>query len=190
MHYEVRNSLIDRTTRYSLEQDGISFSSGRGTGHLAYKDIARLNLSSFSGGGGETLQCRLAAVDGARLTLRSRHLLAFGKFEDRTGAYVAFLRELLRQVADKAPNARCSGGGTALAAVWIAVAAILALGLVVALFVMFDTGGNRADLGLWGFVAFCVVAAPFVASRIKHGGTRRFDPADPPARLTGSDIVA
>ena len=187
--YEIRNSLVDRSTTYTLTSEAIVWSRDGSERRMTLSDIARIELISYTGGGGEALQCKVRAKDGTRLMLRSQHYLSLGNFEDRREGYARFLGELLRRVAIAAPDAACVAGSTMLNVLWIVVALIFAAAGFMVLMIVF-AGDAANGFAMWGYVAFLVVGAPFVYRQLRRGGARRFDPADPPRDLLGAGAPA
>jgi hypothetical protein len=146
--YEFRGSLRTQTQTYAATDDALSWPGGR----LAFEDIASLRLYRVPGmrslGYGTVVRasrrCTIRARDGKKIVLTDQHFLGFGRFEDRSAAYVPFVRALIASVAACSPGTRLFVGmPPALWWYWFLMFGTLALGLAV--IIVFGTIGLVAE---------------------------------------------
>ncbi|MDJ0513249.1 MAG: hypothetical protein QNJ62_07370 [Methyloceanibacter sp.] len=182
--YRVRNGIFGAERRYRLTRDALCWAeSGRSDGRLAYADTRSMRLMSYASPIGRALQCTLKSKSGEKIIIRSAHYLDLGEFEDRSARYGPFVRELSARIGKASPNAQFTAGSTLFWIAWIVVAAIWAVVLALFSAALFDVSllaGLTIALGLG---AICL---PLIWHEVRQGGSRGFDPLNPPGDLLGA----
>jgi hypothetical protein len=133
--------------------------------------------------GGEQFQCTVRGRKGGKVKIRSHHYRSLGNFEDRSGTYAPFIRELVHRISARSSQARFLAGSSVTWAVWLTLA-VLWVGVVVLLIAALLDGATLPRAGIAAIV-ICLIAGPFIWRRIRQGSGREFDPAHPPPGLTG-----
>jgi hypothetical protein len=134
--YSFASGILSRERTFHLGPEALQWQDGRRQGNLAYTDVDSVHIfylyRSF-GFGAQT--CLLRARSGAQCVLKSKNFRTWGRSDDRSDAYVPFVRDLLARIATAAPQARFFDGlptawyfgqAVALALVALLIAAILA----------------------------------------------------------------
>jgi len=181
--YRVRNGVLGGERRYRLSRDALCWTeSGKTDRRLPYADTRSMQLVSYASPAGRALQCKLTSKTGDKVIVRSAHYLDLGEFEDRSESYGPFLRELARRIHAANPDTRFTAGSTLFWILWLAIAAIWAVVIAFFSVALFETsllGGLAVALSLG---AICV---PLIWHEVRQGGSRSFDPLDPPEALAG-----
>lgn len=174
--HSVRNSLIDRETRYCLDEESLTATSDRRELAVPYASIRRIGLIDYAGFGARHRQATVRTAENGTLKIRSHHYAGLSNFDDRSATYEPFVRELSRRVATG--NAECAfvSGSSAMQVFGIAMLVILAgavLALVLALF------GGTEDMDVLVGIGIAVALVP-VVWRFARRGKATFDPLNPP----------
>lgn len=181
--HSARNSLADIARAYALGDDALLWTDKKGGGEIPYADISKVRLNSYPSFDGDFYQCKLSALGGKGLKIRSHDNARLGVFEGKTETYTPFLRELLRRIAASPSETRFVAGSSGLWIVWLAVAVLWVLGLLLMAALLLS---GVEDYFSFAFAAMLLfIVAPFIFKAVRKGGANTFDPANPPAELTG-----
>jgi len=185
--YRVRNGIFGAERRDQLTREALCWAeSGRTDGRLAYSDTRSMRLISYASPIGRSLQCTLKSKSGDKVVIRSAHYVELGDFEDRSMSYGPFVKDLAMRIAKANPNAKFTAGSTLFWIAWIAVAGIWVVVLAlfaVSLFEMSLLAGLAIALSLG---AACL---PLIWQEVRQGGSRSFDPFNPPGELVGAQVA-
>lgn len=136
--------------------------------------IARVHLRQDVGG---VYSADIATLDGERVRLTSRHVVGFGRFEDRGAEYARFLHALIEAAARARPDVELLAGSSLLywlGWVLVVVGTAMALGVVAAM----AMGRGMPPLrGLFVLPVAFVMGIGFV----RQGRATKFAPDAPPA---------
>jgi hypothetical protein len=133
--YQFRLGLHRGAETYRLTDDALMCSSG----YLPLREVAAVRVYSVPGLrslGNNTLfppmlRATIRSKNGRGIVLSNLHFVGLGRFEDRTGSYLPFLRALVRGVGERSPGARLvSGMPLAMCWSWVVVFGALVAGLV------------------------------------------------------------
>src|SRR5262245_18771785 len=104
--YTFRPSLFAAERRYFLTPDRLTW-TGNEFG-IAYRDVARVKVyqNRFWGSSRAYWTCKLYPYQGQKLYLSAAHVLAGRTIEDRTQAYIPFIKELESRIATANTNVR------------------------------------------------------------------------------------
>jgi KDO2-lipid IV(A) lauroyltransferase len=99
--YSYRSRWFARERTYRLGSDGFEWCQGRRSGHVAYADVARLDICKerFLGSSATYWRCILYLRGGAKIKLGAASHCGFRGIENRTASYIAFVQELEKRVA-------------------------------------------------------------------------------------------
>lgn len=134
--YSFAPGIFSRERTFRLGPEVLQWQDGRRQGTLAYADVESVHIfylyRSFGFG---TQTCLFRARSGVQCVLKSKNFRTWGRSDDRSDAYVPFVRDLLGRVCTAAPQARLFAGlppawyfgqAVALALVVLLIAAIIA----------------------------------------------------------------
>jgi len=182
--YTARRSTFPGETEFRLAEDALEIRDGDGAPRrFPYRDATLVRLS-FDPTRVDRNRYRsdFRFRRGALIRIFSTSYVSFGEFEDRGATYAPFVRELVAQIAQAAPDCRFRAGK----APWVY---LLEHGFLLTAFILL--GGVLALIG--GLPPFGIAAvklaiiAFYVPVLIAYAGRnwpRRFLPADiPPAVL-------
>ncbi|MAY61194.1 MAG: hypothetical protein CML29_03200 [Rhizobiales bacterium] len=176
--HSVRNSMIDSERAYRLGPDAVEWMEKGKKDSLRYADISAVNLITYAGTGATIGQAKITSRQGGSFKIRSHHYKGLAQFENRRQTYAPFIRELLGRVARASPDAKFTSGNSAFMIMWLVVAAMMAVLAVVVVMISYQTG----DLPLMA-IFILLVGGPLAIREVMKGGTKTFDPLDPPERL-------
>jgi len=109
--YSFASGILSRERTFHLGPEALRWENGRQQGSLAYADTDSVHIFYlYRPFGFGTHTCLLRARSGGKCVLRSKSLRPWGRSEDRSSAYVPFVRELLGRVSAAAPQARFFDG--------------------------------------------------------------------------------
>ena len=182
--HSVRNSLIDRERTFSLGTEALQWKETGRHGELPYAAISRMRLIAYPSTGGEHRQCSLFASRGRKIKLRSHHYRSLGAFDDRTDTYAPFVRELSRRIAAASPGAKFLAGSTSMWLVWLGLSTLIAVVGILLLTVV--VGGEVLQAGVIAPLVVLAIVVPGAWKILRRGKAVEFDPAEPPADLTGA----
>ncbi|MEM9590578.1 MAG: hypothetical protein AAF967_04465 [Pseudomonadota bacterium] len=182
--YRVRNGIFGAERRYRLTRDALCWAeSGRLDGRLTYADTRSLRLMSYASPIGRALQCTLKGKAGDKVIIRSAHYVDLDEFEDRSERYGPFVRELTTRIAKANPNAKFTAGSTLFWIAWLAIGAIWAVVLAFFSVALFETS---LLAGLAIALSLGAICLPLIWHEVRQGGSRSFDPLNPPIELVGA----
>ncbi|MEM8574270.1 MAG: hypothetical protein AAGF48_06510 [Pseudomonadota bacterium] len=182
--YRIRNGIFGAERRYRLTRDALCWAeSGRLDGRLAYADTRSLRLMSYASPIGRALQCTLKGKAGHKVIIRSAHYVDLDEFEDRSERYGPFVRELTTRIAKANPNAKFTAGSTLFWIAWLAIGAIWAVVLAFFSVALFETS---LLAGLAIALSLGAICLPLIWHEVRQGGSRSFDPLNPPIELVGA----
>lgn len=176
--HSVRNSMIDSERAFRLGPDAIEWMEQGERNSIRYADISAVNLITYAGAGATIGQAKITSGEGGSIKIRSHHYKGLARFENRRQTYAPFVRDLLRRVANASPDAQFTSGNSAIMIMWLVVAAMMAVLAVVVVMIAYQTG----DLPLMA-IFILLVGAPLAIREVMKGGTKTFDPLDPPEKL-------
>lgn len=182
--HEVRNSLIDPTRTFKLDENGVSWSEPKGSQQRGYSDITSVHLISYPNTGGLQYQCTLADRTGKKTKIRSHHYVSLGNFEDRSDSYGPFIRELVARLGSQGHAVKFYQGSNIMRAVWTVLFTLSVLILVGYVFALIGGAGRS-----WGVIAPMTVIALFLPvtwTMIGRSVAGTFDPKTPPSGLLGN----
>ena len=174
--YEFRRSLIGREVRYDVADGVLTASDGL---RLALGEIAAIRVFDAVGAGG---LCVIRPRAGRKLVLVSRSFLGVGRFEDRSEAFGAFVRDLIAAAAQADPAPVFVSGqpwwlwGTwavlvvATSFIWPLLFGLVAIGVI-------GDGGARAFIVAVGVIVGMAVSLIGGLRWLWRQRPKRFDPA-------------
>lgn len=176
--YSVRPNMLAGVETYSLDDDALTVQTGSTLKRVPYRDVEAVRLIVYPGMETQQGQCTVTTRAHGKLKIRSHHYVALGDFEDRSGAYAAFLRELFRRVHAANPGTRFLWGSGRIRIGWLIVLLCAAVGWMIWIAVVFQ--GTES---LWRAALVFLVLA--LATRLGLYGfaankVASFDPAKPP----------
>jgi hypothetical protein len=110
--YSFAPGIFSRERTYHLGREALRWENPKGQdGSLAYADVDTMHIFYlYQAYGFGTQVCVIRARLGAKCVLKSKNFRTWGRSDDRAGAYVPFVRDLLSRVAAGAPQARFFDG--------------------------------------------------------------------------------
>jgi hypothetical protein len=145
--YQFRPAINRGERNYRLTEDALTWSDGNSGGSLPYTSIRKIRLFASPKVANPMLggvvvpgfqSCAVYGRRGRAHVLSSKHIVRFGKIEDRSGEFVPFVSFLVRRIAVANPETVfVSGMPFVVWAVWAAVLIliILVLGLIIAVLI-------------------------------------------------------
>lgn len=181
-HVARANKFVKECT-FQLDDTALTWQQGGATGRMAFADVRSVTLNPDLTFASKQAQCVLRDAAGREVTLTSHHFESLGNFKDRSETYVPLVRALLKRVAAAAPHATFTSGSTTKLMMALALGFVFAV--LFSLLIMAQLGVASFDNGVIVVVFVATVFAPAFWYAYKGGGTRTFDPADPPPKLIG-----
>jgi hypothetical protein len=179
--HAVRANAFEKVRTYRFGEDVLYWEEDDARGYMAYADVRYVQLNPDITFATDRAQCVLRDVTGRMLTLTSHHFEGLGRFRNRAETYAPLVRAVLHRVATDAPEAKFEAGSTTKLAMALALATIFAiLGVLMALSL---ADALTVETGAAAVVCVLAVLAPACWYVMQRGGTRTFDPTDPPAKL-------
>ena len=145
---------------------------------IPYSDIKSVRVIDYANFGEVHGQCTVKARGQGSLKIRSHHFVSIGKFENRSGTYVPFVRELCRRVHAANPEAQFLRGSGWIQALWAGVLVVSGLGAVLS-FAAVINGGQDFQMAA-GFLLGFVVATIVSWRWCMRSKPDLFDPMEPP----------
>jgi KDO2-lipid IV(A) lauroyltransferase len=111
--YNYRPHALASERLYQLRPDGLAWSTPRRTGFVAYSDIeeVRAYKARFFGSSTTYWNFVLRARSGGTVRLGAGNRVGLNSVEDRTSAYMPFIKELEARIAAANPDVRIASGG-------------------------------------------------------------------------------
>jgi hypothetical protein len=180
--YAYRPSLLGAPWEFRLTGNGIDWTAGSKSGHLAFRDIRRVRLSYKPASmQSHRFKTEIWAVGAPRLEILSSSWKSLVEQERLDQPYSAFILELHRRIALAAPPAHFEHGGTPIT-YWPGLVVFVGVSLGLAALV-----ARAMQASAWGGAVFI---AAFLILFIWQGGNffRRnrpgvYHPEAPPAEL-------
>ena len=185
--HAVRASLPSKERKYQLEVDGLTWVEDGGSGGIRYANVKSLQLLRSPKFADDIRQCRVLASDGTKVTINALHYVGLAQFEDRTGTYIPFVRELIRRVAVARPDAMFFRGSSLMWYVWLVLliaCVLIGAGLLILMLAKRQFEWNAA----WPLLLVMGIV-PSVWRFLKNGRAKSFDPNAPPMELLGAEAV-
>jgi hypothetical protein len=182
--HAVRANAFETVRTFRFGEDVLYWEEDDARGYMAYADVRHVQLNPDITFATDRAQCVLRDVSGRMLTLTSHHFEGLGRFRNRAQTYAPLVRAVLQRVAADAPEAKFEAGSTTKLAMTLALATIFAiLGTLMTLAI-----SDLLSVGTGAVAVLCVLAVsgPVCWYVLQRGGTRTFDPSDPPAKLIGA----
>jgi hypothetical protein len=177
--YAFRASAFSAERSYRLGPDALEWRDDRREGRIAYREIAKVNLSSVPMLGQTKAQGRCVLRSAGRKTLLVSASFRGLVTEDRSASYVPFVRELMLRIAAANPKASfIAGQGWGLWLFWIVIliGAVVILGGALILTIL-----GQLPVAAGGSLFVLLLCLPIGWRVVRHGPPRPFDPRDPPA---------
>lgn len=146
---------------------------------IPYSDITSVRVISYANAGAVHYQCTVKTRSHGKLNLRSHHYRSLGNFEDRTGTYNPFVRELIRRVHAHSPDAQFLKGSGVIQALWAIVLLICVGGWIVFGAILLEGGAD--PMASVGFLGVLVAATYFSFRWVQQSKPERFDPNELPS---------
>jgi KDO2-lipid IV(A) lauroyltransferase len=110
--YSYRSHALASERLYQLRPEGLSWSTSRQTGFIPYRDIHELCIfkARFFGSSASYWNCVLRPRSGGTIRLGAASRVGFNSIEDRTSAYIPFIKDLEARVAAANPQLRVAAG--------------------------------------------------------------------------------
>jgi KDO2-lipid IV(A) lauroyltransferase len=111
LSYAYRPSALLAERLYTLSPDGLAWTASGRQGFLRYSDVERVRFFKrrFLGSSATYWTCVLSPRAGGKLTLGAANRVGFNTIEDRTSAYMPFIRELETRLVAANPQLRPDG---------------------------------------------------------------------------------
>jgi KDO2-lipid IV(A) lauroyltransferase len=118
LSYSYRPSALSAERHYRLEHDALAWTYAGRTGRVSYGDIEQVQAFKvrYFGASKTYWSCVLFPRSGGRIRLSAASRAGFRTIEDRSAAYIPFIKELEARVAAANPAVRRTGGRR-----WLAV---------------------------------------------------------------------
>ena len=184
--YDIRSAVIEKEKHFRLERDALVWTSKSGDGRIAYHDVARVSLIAGPSQYGQAANCAIKPKSGRRLVFGTVHFTSVVSCENRAAAYGPFVRELLRRISDRAPDAKILKGRSG-EYITLNVALFVLIAVAVFILILVSASGVPPEAALLGFFAAIAVLVP---TTVGFAGSRKptpIDPYDPPAELVGEN---
>jgi KDO2-lipid IV(A) lauroyltransferase len=116
--YSLRANWWGPETTYRQDDRALHWSSRRGQGSVPYSAIRRVQITKFRYFGARTSywRCVLQLAGGGKIKLQAAHVAGFRRIEDRSAAYIPFIKQLEARIAAANPASVIAGGSH-----WIAM---------------------------------------------------------------------
>ncbi len=103
--HSARLSLFSKERTYRLEPDALVWSEGDKSGRVPYDAIRHVHIYSIPPAMGRTVRRTVLKSDlSGKIVIAATHFVGFGKFEDRSDSYFAFMEALLARVTAARPD--------------------------------------------------------------------------------------
>jgi len=114
--YSFRPGRFARERTYRLRADGVAWQDGRRGGSVPYADVGRIEVCKerFLGSSASYWRCVLYPKAGRKIRLGAASRSGLRRIEDRTEAYIPFVKELEARVATANPRRIMVDGETLL----------------------------------------------------------------------------
>lgn len=181
--HEVRNSLIDSTRHFGVEDDGLTWEEGDRRDSRRFQDIKSVHLIAYPGYGGKHLQCTLTDRKGKKIKIRSHHYISLGNFQNRSQSYGPFVQLLTAGLGLHGQSVTFYCGSKIMRAVWAVLFWLSILVLVGYLFAII--GGVALSWATIATIAIFVTLLPTSWAMIRQNKPETFDPNAPPPDFLG-----
>jgi hypothetical protein len=187
--YSFAAGIFSRERTFRLGPEALHWEDGRRPGSLAYADVDCVHLFYlYQAFGFGTQMCVMRARSGGQCVLKSKSFRTWGRSDDRSSAYVPFVRDLLGRVSTAAPGARFFAGLPTAWHVGQAVAlALFALLIVANLAPLFGIPGKDSSFttGLVIVIVLLIPTAIGLCRTLLRGRQHALDPRHLPDELDG-----
>lgn len=109
--YSLRVSRWGSETSYRHDDDALHWTGADGSGSVRYADITKVRIYKFRyfGSRASYWRCVLHCADGRKIRLQAAHHVAFRRVEDRSAAYIPFIKQLESRIAAVNPSVITAG---------------------------------------------------------------------------------
>jgi hypothetical protein len=179
--YTVRRHAFEKERTWSIEPSGLAWKSADASGYIGFGEIASLRLEwAATRADRSRYACHVTGPAGGFETIVSTTYAGPMNFPDQADAYVPFIRELVRRVAQENPGCRFEAGATSFR--WLTSIAAMTLGLIFLGMVLLAIGLPLTGL-IVAKLALLAILVPIAISWIGKNRPRRFVPPDIPRNV-------
>ena len=176
--YRLRSNAFVGERTHRLTDDALTWEEeGKPPGRIAYDDIAEVRMTfAPTRAATNRYRTRIVPRSGQRLELFNTHYVGIADFPERNAAYVAFLTELHRRLAERGTQTTFRKGSSPFAYILNGIVTAMTFVVVAGAFLYFANFGT-----IWLVVAKIAIILAFVPVLIRFMRRTVPEPYDPRA---------